>query len=73
VLDPPRTGVGKAGVARIAEARPGRICYVSCDPASFARDVGDFGRRGYRLSSVRVLDLYPHTHHMETVGVLEPA
>jgi tRNA/tmRNA/rRNA uracil-C5-methylase (TrmA/RlmC/RlmD family) len=70
VLDPPRAGAGRAAVARIARARPGRIAYVSCDPAAFARDVSDFARHGYALRSARVLDLYPHTHHMETVGLL---
>ncbi|GAA3687603.1 class I SAM-dependent RNA methyltransferase [Arthrobacter ginkgonis] len=70
VLDPPRTGAGKMAVRQIAQAGPARISYVSCDPASFARDVADFGRQGYRLEKVRVLDLYPHTHHMETVGLL---
>ncbi|MGG5751345.1 class I SAM-dependent RNA methyltransferase [Zafaria sp. Z1313] len=73
VLDPPRTGAGKAVVRQIAEAAPARIAYVSCDPASFARDVADFARRGYRLASVRVLDLYPNTHHLETVGLLVPS
>ena len=70
MLDPPRTGAGKMAVRQIAQAGPARISYVSCDPASFARDVADFARQGYRLEKVRVLDLYPHTHHMETVGLL---
>lgn len=70
VLDPPRAGAGKEAVARIAAADPARVAYVSCDPASFARDVAYFDRKGYALRSVRVLDLYPHTHHMEMVGLL---
>lgn len=73
VLDPPRAGAGKEAVARIAAAAPERVAYVSCDPASFARDVTDFAKKGYVLRSARVLDLYPHTHHMETVGLLTRA
>ncbi|WP_417233591.1 class I SAM-dependent RNA methyltransferase [Arthrobacter sp.] len=73
VLDPPRTGVGRDGVAAVAAARPDRIAYVSCDPASFARDIRDFALKGYVLESVRALDLYPHTHHVECIGALVPA
>lgn len=73
VLDPPRAGVGRAGVAAVAAARPARIAYVSCDPASFARDIRDFALKGYALESLRALDLYPHTHHVECVGALVPA
>lgn len=71
VLDPPRTGAGKQVVRQLAQAAPERIAYVSCDPASFARDVADLNRNGYALTSVKVFDLYPNTHHMETVGVFE--
>ncbi|MGP5072539.1 class I SAM-dependent RNA methyltransferase [Arthrobacter rhombi] len=73
VLDPPRTGVGRAGVAAVSTARPGRIAYVSCDPASFSRDLRDFAAKGYVTESVRALDLYPHTHHVECVAALVPA
>ena len=69
VLDPPRTGAGKQVVAAMAKSGAKKISYVSCDPASFARDAGDLLRAGYRLDEVEVLDLYPHTHHMETVGL----
>ncbi|WP_372697829.1 class I SAM-dependent RNA methyltransferase [Arthrobacter sp. JSM 101049] len=73
VLDPPRTGLGRAAVAAVAGARPRRIAYVSCDPASFARDIRDFALKGYALESLRALDLYPHTHHVECIGALVPA
>jgi tRNA/tmRNA/rRNA uracil-C5-methylase (TrmA/RlmC/RlmD family) len=46
-----------------------KISYVSCDPASFARDTADLAAAGFRLDEVEVIDLYPHTHHMETVGL----
>ncbi len=69
VLDPPRTGAGKQVVSAMGKSGAKKISYVSCDPASFARDSADLLRAGYRLDAVEVLDLYPHTHHMETVGL----
>ena len=70
LLDPPRTGAGKAVVRQIDAAAPRAVGYVSCDPASFARDLGYFLRAGWSLQSLRVFDLYPHTHHMESFAVL---
>jgi len=70
VLDPPRSGAGKGAVAAIAGTEARRVVYVSCDPASFARDVALFAARGYRLRRLRGFDLYPHTHHLETVAEL---
>jgi tRNA/tmRNA/rRNA uracil-C5-methylase (TrmA/RlmC/RlmD family) len=72
VLDPPRAGAGKAVVNQLAAAGPRAIAYVSCDPASFARDVGYFQQAGWGLAGLRAFDLYPHTHHMETVALLTP-
>ncbi|HSA50560.1 MAG TPA: class I SAM-dependent RNA methyltransferase [Yinghuangia sp.] len=73
VLDPPRAGAGKTVVERIARLTPRRIAYVACDPAALARDVGYFAERGYRLRTLRAFDLFPQTHHVECVAVLEPA
>jgi tRNA/tmRNA/rRNA uracil-C5-methylase (TrmA/RlmC/RlmD family) len=70
VLDPPRAGAGRTVVRQLDEIRPKAIGYVSCDPASFARDLGWFLQLGWELRTLRVFDLYPHTHHMETVGLL---
>jgi tRNA/tmRNA/rRNA uracil-C5-methylase (TrmA/RlmC/RlmD family) len=72
VLDPPRAGAGKAVVNQLIGAGPRAIAYVSCDPASFARDLGYFQQGGWDLAGLRALDLYPHTHHMETVALLTP-
>ncbi|MCB5275177.1 23S rRNA (uracil(1939)-C(5))-methyltransferase RlmD [Arthrobacter sp. SO5] len=72
LLDPPRAGAGKAVVNQLIGAAPRAIAYVSCDPASFARDVGYFRQGGWELSGLRAFDLYPHTHHMETVALLTP-
>ncbi|MET4060971.1 tRNA/tmRNA/rRNA uracil-C5-methylase (TrmA/RlmC/RlmD family) [Arthrobacter sp. UYP6] len=70
LLDPPRVGAGKDVAARIDAAAPRAVGYVSCDPASFARDLGYFKDLGWQLNSLRVFDLYPHTHHMESFAVL---
>lgn len=72
LLDPPRAGAGKAVVNQLAGAGPRAVAYVSCDPASFARDLGYFQQAGWDLSGLRAFDLYPHTHHMETVALLTP-
>jgi tRNA/tmRNA/rRNA uracil-C5-methylase (TrmA/RlmC/RlmD family) len=73
VLDPPRAGAGKAVVSQLVAAGPRAVAYVSCDPASFARDVAYFQQAGWSLAGLRAFDLYPHTHHLETVALLTPA
>lgn len=72
LLDPPRAGAGKAVVNQLVASKPRAIAYVSCDPASFARDVGYFQQAGWALAGLRAFDLYPHTHHLETVALLTP-
>ncbi|MGP9781431.1 SAM-dependent methyltransferase [Arthrobacter sp. MYb211] len=69
VLDPPRTGLDKQSAAELAESGVPRICYVSCDPAAFARDTARLMARGYELDHMEIHDLYPHTHHMESIGL----
>lgn len=70
VLDPPRAGAGRAAVERINRLDPRRIVYVSCDPASFARDLGLLSQAGWAVETVEVFDLYPDTHHMESLALL---
>jgi tRNA/tmRNA/rRNA uracil-C5-methylase (TrmA/RlmC/RlmD family) len=60
-------------IRELLRARPAAVGYVSCDPASFARDVGYFRRAGWQLAHLRAFDLYPHTHHLETFAVMTPA
>ncbi|MCY0946738.1 class I SAM-dependent RNA methyltransferase [Streptomyces antarcticus] len=72
VLDPPRAGAGKQTVRQVAGLTPRRIAYVACDPAALARDLGYFKENGYRLRTLRVFDLFPMTHHVECVAILEP-
>jgi 23S rRNA (uracil1939-C5)-methyltransferase len=71
LLDPPRSGANDA-VRHLAGIRPGRIVYVSCNPATLARDTGVLVHTGgYRLKSIRVMDMFPHTSHVEAMAVLE--
>jgi len=70
VLDPPRTGAKKA-VPGIVDLDPRRIVYVACDPAALARDLASFAARGYALTGLRAFALFPMTHHVECVAVLE--
>lgn len=70
LLDPPRTGAADA-VPHLLQVSPKAIVYVSCDPATLARDLRELLRGGYRLRSVRAFDLFPQTHHVEVVARLE--
>jgi len=70
VLDPPRTGVGPGALQGIVALRPRRIVYVSCNPATMARDCRCLADFGYRLGSLQPLDMFPQTAHMEVVGLL---
>lgn len=72
VLDPPREGAGKIVVAELARLRPRAIVYVSCDPASLARDTAYLEAFGYSLSTLRAFDLFPMTHHVECVALYRP-
>lgn len=70
LLDPPRTGAEAATVGSLIHMRPKRIAYVSCDPVTLARDLGMLVPAGYKLESLRAFDLFPQTHHVETVAHL---
>jgi 23S rRNA (uracil1939-C5)-methyltransferase len=71
VLDPPRTGA-EAPVAELRADGPRRIVYVSCHPATLARDAQVLTERlGYRLRAARVFDMFPHTHHVEALASFE--
>ncbi|MCX4829946.1 TRAM domain-containing protein [Streptomyces sp. NBC_00006] len=73
VLDPPRAGAGKKTVTHLTTLGARRIAYVACDPAALARDLGYFQEGGYRVRTLRAFDLFPMTHHVECLAILEPA
>jgi len=70
LLDPPRTGAKSRVIAGIIRLKPQRICYVSCDPATLARDLKKLTAAGYTLDDITAFDLFPQTHHFETVAHL---
>ncbi|HEX4082849.1 MAG TPA: hypothetical protein VHX40_07785, partial [Acidimicrobiales bacterium] len=74
VLDPAREGAGKPVMAAFAglDPPPRRIAYVSCDAATFARDVRVLLDAGWSMPALRAFDLFPMTEHVELLGVLEP-
>lgn len=68
IADPPRTGLGARGVARVAASHAPRLALVSCDPAALGRDARLLAEAGYDLRSARLVDLFPHTSHVEVVS-----
>jgi 23S rRNA (uracil1939-C5)-methyltransferase len=70
VLDPPRSGVGKAVTHSLVELGAPRVRYVSCDPATLARDIGPLLAAGYHIEEAHLFDLFPETFHIETVMLL---
>lgn len=71
VLDPPRQGAGRTVTAAVAASGAQRVVYVACDPAALGRDVGYLRSHGFELTAVRGFDLFPMTHHVECVAVLD--
>jgi 23S rRNA (uracil1939-C5)-methyltransferase len=67
LLDPPRAGIGKQVVARLAQLRVPCVSIVSCDPATLARDLAGLIAVGYKIDRMTLIDLFPQTYHLETV------
>jgi 23S rRNA (uracil1939-C5)-methyltransferase len=67
ILDPPRAGVSPTALARLATLGPARIVYVSCDPATLARDLAQLTATGYMLTEVHLFDLFPQSFHLESL------
>jgi tRNA/tmRNA/rRNA uracil-C5-methylase (TrmA/RlmC/RlmD family) len=73
VLDPPRAGVGAQVMTRLLECAPRAVAYVSCDPATLARDVRTALDAGWQLAQLRSFDAFPMTAHIECIALLTPA
>ena len=71
VVDPPRAGLSKKVVHRIIDASPKRIVYVSCNPTTLAPNAAELVEAGWTLRKVRPVDMFPQTHHIECVALLE--
>lgn len=70
LLDPPRAGCEEKVLAAIAQVMPQRIVYVSCNPASLARDLAYLEQNGYQAVVAQPVDMFPMTHHVETVVLM---
>ena len=69
VIDPPRTGLSKEATVGILRQAPARVVYISCDPATLARDARKLLDAGFRLEALRAFDLFPNTPHVEALAV----
>lgn len=69
VADPPRAGLGVELVDIIAESGTEAVVFISCEPSKFARDMKRFNERGYELKTIKIVDLFPSTHHFEVFSV----
>lgn len=70
LVDPPRKGLTESFIEASVAMKPQKIIYVSCNPATMARDIKRYQELGYDLKKVQPVDLFPHTHHVETVALL---
>ena len=70
LIDPPRKGMGDGLVDTVNEMAPKRVVYISCDPATLARDCARFAKLGWEVKKVQPVDMFPHTAHVETVCLL---
>ncbi|EQA3593134.1 23S rRNA (uracil(1939)-C(5))-methyltransferase RlmD [Enterococcus hirae] len=72
VVDPPRKGLDARFIASAIDMAPAKLVYISCNPATFARDAKLFAESGYEVKKVQPVDLFPQTHHVELVALLVP-
>lgn len=70
VMDPPRSGAGQKVMAALTRLEPEKIIYVACDPAALARDLKVAVSHGYQIASLQAYDLFPHTHHLESICLM---
>ena len=69
IVDPPRKGCSNVVIKTLLELRPEQIIYVSCNPSTLARDLEKL--EGYSIKDLRVIDMFPQTHHIETAVLLQ--
>ena len=70
VVDPPRSGLGAEVTSLLAKIKPKQIVYVSCDPATLARDLHGLVQSGYHLKNMHMIDMFPQTYHIESISLL---
>jgi len=70
LIDPPRAGAFDI-IKNISRFSPEKIVYVSCNPATLARDAGELVQQGYKMESVGVVDMFPHTTHVESIALFK--
>lgn len=70
VVDPPRKGCDEVTINSMVEMNPDRIVYVSCDPGTLARDLKILEQKGYKAEIIQPVDMFPYTHHVETVNLI---
>ncbi len=73
IVDPPRAGIHPKALRRIIQLHPEKLLYISCNPATFARDAKELVANGYHLPEVEPVDMFPHTRHIELVGLFRPS
>lgn len=72
IFDPPRSGLNKKIIFEISDIKSiEKVIYVSCEPSTLARDLKDFTSRGFKLKSIKLLDMFPQTYHIESISILE--
>ncbi len=71
LLDPPRAGLAPQVLDALVKHKPSQIVYISCDPATLARDTARLMRKGYRLQQVTPFDMFPQTYHIESIALFE--
>ncbi|MCS5659399.1 MAG: 23S rRNA (uracil(1939)-C(5))-methyltransferase RlmD, partial [Dehalococcoidia bacterium] len=70
LLDPPRAGMHPKLVNDVVNMSPEKIVYISCNPSTQARDVALLSKKGFKLKNLAMVDMFPHTPHIETVALL---
>ena len=73
IFDPPRKGLEKSVIDAVANKKIKNIIYISCEPSRFARDLNMFIEKGYKLKKITAVDMFPNTHHVETVVLMSRA